>query len=274
MRAIRDGDGNAITSQGGLITLSIFPIIEGALKNLQDSGLIDADRKIPDLSGFEASPERVAKVEQILGRDLPDDIGTIVLVESENLGFVQDAVRYLDIITILLAVLTVLFIGLALWLSTSRVRMLLWLAGGAIAALAIGRFIGRIILNRATQRAQEGDAAPTAIAIVDIAVDSLMWFTFVVMAIAVVVAIVAIVWERRSTGERASVESPPRTLGHWAHENAQTLLFVGIAVIAVGVIWSIGGPDVALLTAAGLLLLGIVYKVLTGHDDEAAAQER
>jgi hypothetical protein len=30
---------------------------------------------------------------------------------------------------------------------------------------------------------------------------------------------------------------------------------------------------VALLTAAGLLLLGIVYKVLTGHDDEAAAQE-
>ncbi len=204
----------------------------------------------------------MAKIERILGRDLPDDIGTIVLVAREDIGVLADVVRYFDIITVGLLLLTLVLIGLALWLSSSRVRMVLWLAGGAVAALAIGRFVGRLILNGATQRAQEGDAGPTAIATVDIAVDSLMWFTFVVMAIAVIVAIVAIWWERRSTGDRASVESPPRTLGGWAHDNAQVLLFVGISVIAVGVIWSISGADMALITAAGLGLLGVAYRVL------------
>ncbi len=47
MRAIRDGDSNAISAQGGLVTLSIFPIIEGVLTNLQDAGLISGDLEDP-----------------------------------------------------------------------------------------------------------------------------------------------------------------------------------------------------------------------------------
>jgi hypothetical protein len=273
MAAIRGGDSEALTSEDGLITLNVFPIIEGVLNNLQDAGLIDESREIPDLATFEPAAETVARLESLLGRDLPDDIGTITLVESENLGIVQDAIRYFDVITALMLLLAVLFVGVALWLSSSRVRMVLWLAGGAIAALAIGRFFTRLIHNAVTNKAQEGDASVTVLAIIDSAVDSLMWFTFAVMAIAAIVALGAYWWEHRKTGERAATETPPRTLGHWARDNAQILLYVGLGILAFVVIWNIGGADLALLSAAALGLIGVAYKVLTGHDDAATAED-
>jgi hypothetical protein len=273
MNTIRGGDSEALTSEDGLITLNVFPIIEGVLNNLQDAGLIDESREIPDLSEFTPAAETVARLETLLGRDLPDDIGTITLVESEGLGIVQEVVRYFDIITALMLLLAVLFVGVALWLSSSRLRMVLWLAGGAIAALAIGRFLTRLIHNANTNKAQEGDASVTVLAIIDSAVDSLMWFTFAAMAIAAIVALGAYWWERRKTGERAGTETPPRTLGHWARENAQTLLYIGVGILAFVVVWNIGGADLALLSAAALGLIGVAYKVLTGHDDAATAED-
>ncbi len=44
LKVIRGGDSEALTSQDGLITLNVFPLIEGVLIQLQDSGIIDADR--------------------------------------------------------------------------------------------------------------------------------------------------------------------------------------------------------------------------------------
>ncbi len=271
IKAIRGGDSEALTSEEGLITLNIFPLIEGVLLNLQDSGLIDEGREIPDLSGYEPTARGVALLETVFGRDLPDDIGIITLVDSENLGLVQDAVRYFDIITVLFLLLAVLFVALALWLSSSRLRMVLWLAGGAIAALAIGRLFGRVIFNRITDRAQEGDASVTVLAFIDAAIDSLMLFTFVLMAFAAAIALFAILYERRKTGERAARETPPRTLGHWAHDNAQNILLVGIGVIAFFVLWRVGGPDVALITAAAVGLLLVAYQVLS-HDDDKPSE--
>ncbi len=272
IKAIRGGDSEVLTSEEGLITLNIFPLIEGVLLQLQDAGLIDDSRDIPDLTGFEPNADRVQTLERILGRDLPDDIGVITIIDSENLGVVQQVVRYFDLITIIFLLLAVLFVGLALWLSSSRVRMVLWLAGGGIAALAIGRFFTRLILNRITDRAQEGDASVTVLAIIDTAVDSLMWFTFILMAVAVLIALLAVWWERHKTGERAARETPPRTLGHWARDNARLILYVGIGVIAFIVLWDVGGPDIALLAAAAVGLLAVAVKVLTDSgDDEAPA---
>jgi hypothetical protein len=267
MAAIRGGDSEALDSSGGLITLNVFPIIGGVLNNLQDNGLIDASREIPDLSDFEPSADTIARLEGLLGRDLPNDIGTIVLVESERLETVQQVVRYFDVITVLALLLAVVFVGLALWLSASRIRMVLWLAGGAIAALAIGRFFTRLVLNAITTRAQEGDSSVTVLAIIETSVDSLMLFTFAVMAIAAIVALAAILWERHKTGDRASQETPPRTLGHWARENALILVYVALGIIAFIVIWNVGGADLALLTAAGLGLVGVAYKLLAGDEE-------
>jgi hypothetical protein len=82
MKVIRGGDSEALTSEEGAITLNIFPLIEGALLGLQENGIISEDREIPSLSEYEAPAETVARLEALLGRDLPDDIGTNTLIES------------------------------------------------------------------------------------------------------------------------------------------------------------------------------------------------
>jgi len=266
--AIRGGDSEALTSQYGILTLNIFPLIEGLLDSLQDAGVIDESRQIPDLSTFEASDQTIALVETVLGRDIPDDVGTIVLIDSEYLDLVQTVVRWFDLITVVMLLLWALFTGLALWLSRKRVRMVLWLSGGAIAALLAGRFLTRLLLEALTRRQPELEARVVVSAIIDAAVDSLMWFTFVLMAVAVIVAIVSVVYERRSQLERSSMETPPRTIGRWVKDNAVGVLMVGIGIIGVIALWSIGGAGIAMLTAAAILLLIIAVKVMSDQADE------
>ena len=259
MRAIRGGDSAALTSQDGVIAINIFPLVEGVLRSLQDAGLISADRDIPDLTDFQPSADRVAALETILGRDLPDDIGTITLIDSEHLGVVQDAIRWFDLITIVMVLLAVVSVALALWLSERRIRMVMWLGVGAIAGLLTGRVMVRLLLEAITRRQEEPGGRVFASALVDAAVDSLMWFTFILIAIAALVAVTAWYLERRETGERAPAETPLRTLGHWVRENMAAVLMVGLALILVVALWSIGGADAALTTAAaaGLLLVGV-----------------
>ncbi len=103
-------------------------------------------------------------------------------------------------------------------------------------------------------------------AIVDASVDSLMYFTFVLIVVALIVAVVALVWERRREFGRPSMETPPRTLGHWVREHAPVVL--GWAWPSSP--WSPCGRSAGLRspcsTAAALLLLAIAVKVLSDSD--------
>ena len=272
MAAIRGGDSEALTSEEGVITLNIFPLIEGVLYSLQDAGFIDESREIPDLTNYEASDRAVALIERLLDRDIPDDAGTIVLLEPENLELIQTIVRWFDAITILALLLWALFTALALWLARKRIRMTLWLSGGAIAALLTARVVTRLVLDAATRRQPELEARVVVSAIIDAAVDSLLLWTFVLILVAVIVAVAAIVYERRDQLQRPSMETPPRTLGRWVKRNAMVILVVGIGLIAVLGLWSVGGPGIAMLTAAAILLLVIGIKVLSDQaDDEPGA---
>jgi hypothetical protein len=268
MNVIRGGDSDAVTSEEGVIAINIFPLVEGLLLTLQDNGIIDESREIPDLTDYQPTDAAVSTLETLLGRDVPDDFGTIVLVDSENLGAVQTVVQWFDLITVVLLGLWALFTALALWLSQRRVRMVLWLSGGAIAALLAGRLVTRLLLEAVTRRQPELEARVVVSAFIDAAVDSLMWFTFVLIVVAVIVAAVAYLWERRDQLRRPAMETPPRTLGRWVRANATAILAVGIGLIAILALWSVGGPGIALLTASALLLLGMAVKVLSDQADD------
>jgi len=271
MNVIRGGDSEALTSEEGVIALGIFPLIGGLLETLQDAGIIDEGRELPDLAEFQLPASTVATLETLLGRDIPDDVGTIVLVDSESLETVQTVVRWFDLITIVLLLLWVFLTALALWLSEKRVRMVLWLSGGAVAALLAGRFLTRLLLEAVFRRQPELEARVVVGAIVDAAVDSLMWFTFVLIVVAVIVAVAAYLWERRDQLQRPSMETPPRTLGHWVKANTTAILAVGIGLIAILALGNVGGPGIAMLTAAALLLLAIAVKVLSDQADDEPA---
>jgi hypothetical protein len=203
MRIIRDDDNEAITAQGGLVTLNLLPLIEVGLQRLQDAGIIDASRQLPDLSGG-LSADAAAALSKVLGRDIPTDIGTIVLVESDRAGTIGPAIRWFDLITGLSLLLWALFTALAVWLSGRRARMIAWLSAGAIVALVAARFVAQALLEAAMRRHPELEAKVVINAIIEVAVDSLMGFTLALMFIALLVGAVALYldWrESRATSE-------------------------------------------------------------------------
>ena len=264
MKVIRGGDSEVVTSEEGAITLNVFPLIGAALTGLQDAGLIPADREIPDLSTYEPDPERVAKLETLLGRELPDDIGTITLVESDRLAAVQQGVRTFDIVTILSIIIAVLFVVLALWLSARRLRMVVWLAVGAIVALLLGRFATRLVVGEVTGALRDGENGATVSGVVDSTVDSLLWFTFLLIVVAVAVALVAILVERRA--EVAEVVAEPDSMREWVRSRSRAIGYVGIGLVAFVVLWNLGGPDITFVAAALVGLLLIALSVIGGHE--------
>jgi hypothetical protein len=264
MKVIRGGDSEVLTSQDGAITLNVFPLIESVLVGLQDAGLIDESREIPDLSSFEPNPERVARLEAVLGRELPDDIGTITLIESDRLGTVQSAVRAFDVITVALIALAIICVLLALWLSSRRLRMLLWLAIGSIVALLLGRGFTRLVIEDITGTLGDGEDAAAVIAVMDSSVDSLLWFTFALIVVALIVAGLAILAERRAELVEAAAE--PRSVREWLRSRSRVIGYVGIGLVAFVVLWNVGGADITLLAGALLGIVLIVVSLLGGHD--------
>ena len=270
MKVIRGGDSEVLTSEEGAITLNVLPLVEGALLGLQEAGLIDESREIPDLSEYEAPAEAVAKLEQLLGRDLPDDIGTITLIESDRLASVQTAVRNFDLITIGLLLLALAAILLALWTSARRVRMVLWLALGAVAALLLGRGFTRLIIEDITGSLRDAEGAAAVQAVVTTSVDSLMWFSFALIVVALLVAGLAIWYERHeddATREAERAES--QSVNQWLHTRAHLIGYIGLGLIAFVVLWNVGGPDITLLAAAATGLLLIAISLLAARDDHA-----
>jgi hypothetical protein len=257
MKVIRGGDSEVVTSEQGVISLNVFPLIGGALQGLQDGGIIPADVQIPDLSSYEPDPDRLAKLEAVLGRDLPDDIGTVTLVQSDRLATVQQAVRAFDIITIIVVLAAVLFVALALWLSARRLRMVVWLAVGAIVALLLGRFTTRLVVEDVTGALRGGQNGATVAGIVDSTVDSLLWFTLLLIVVAVVVALVAVLVERRA--EVAEVVAEPDSMREWLRSRSRAIAYVGMGLVGFVVLWNLGGPDITFVAAAlvGLVLIAV-----------------
>jgi hypothetical protein len=275
MKVIRDPDTEAVTSAQGTISINVFPLIEGVLVGLQDAGIIDESRQIPDLSSYEPDPERVATLETLLGRDIPDDIGTITLVDSERLGTVQSAVRAFDVITVVLIVVAIACVLLALWLSQRRLRMVLWLAIGSIMALLLGRGLTRLVMEDVTGAFRDGPGGVTVGATVDSAVDSLMWFTFLLIVVALVVAGAALIIERRAELSGAAAGSLAEAGGwrEWLRTRSRAMGYVGMGIVGFVVLWNVGGPDITLLAAAMVGLILIAVSVLGGREPGPGAPD-
>jgi hypothetical protein len=267
MKVIRGGESKALTSSEGAITLDVFPLIGSALTGLQEAGIIPADVQLPDLTNVEPDPQRVATLEKLLGRDLPADIGTITLVQSDRLATVQQAVRAFDVITVVVLIAAALFVALALWLSARRLRMVVWLAIGAIVALLLGRFVTRIVIEDVTGALRDGENGATVMGVVNGAVDSLLWFTFLLIVVALVVALVAVLVERRAA--ISEIVAEPDGVRAWLRSRSRAIAYVGIGLVAFVVLWNLGGPDITFVAGALVGLLLIALAVIGGHEPKS-----
>jgi hypothetical protein len=273
LEALRGGT-DVVSTGSGAIELNVMPVVYAGLERLQEAGILPADVTLPELEAGQLPAESIAQLEARLGRDLPEGLGTIQLVQSENLAGLQQAVRAFDLIVILLIALTVLFAVLALTLTSRRLRMVLWLALGSIVALMLARVVGRQVLEALAGSLKDGPAGRTIGGVLGTIGDGMMWFTFIVIALAVVVAVAAVVMEWR--GRKTVADRGPRpSLGAVARARSSELTVAGAAVIGFFALWRAAGADVALMAAAAVAAwFGIIWFLSSrGPEEEPVPPE-
>lgn len=155
---VRGGD-EIVASEGGVLELNVFPLIGALLVELQEMGVVDAAAEIPDLTGYRPPVEAITQLEAVLDVELPDDIGTIRLIDSEQLAVVQQGVEWFDFIVLLSLGQTALFAVLAVAVANYRLRMLLWLSIGAVIAVGLARTFARIVMDATSGAVADGPGA-------------------------------------------------------------------------------------------------------------------
>jgi len=142
----------------GEVRFNTVPLMAGALRAAVNQGLdvIGIDRQIPPFDSTDDAEQAVARLADVLGRDLPDDFGQVTVGSQEGLQRAQDLARLFDRIVWLVLVVT-LVLGVGAALLAPSIRQGVMRVG---VAAVVGALAGWLIVEAIT--AGLPDAAATA----------------------------------------------------------------------------------------------------------------
>lgn len=236
-----DGLADGIKVVNGQVTVNMLPLLGRGLVLLQNFGLFD-NLVVPDMTADGDPAQQIAALEQVTGRDLPDDFGQLVVYQSQRLSDAQATVQQAQQAVILakravwvLAALTVIAIAGAIGFARNRWRAVLWLSLG----IAGGMILLRTAVRRVDQDAPSLAAKPGGQAAIDSIVGDLSVGLMRLAGVIVVIATLAILFAlfRR----------------HWLQSD---LVVVGAVLFGV-VLLAIAGLSL------GALVLAIVVSIAT-----------
>ena len=257
MNLLRD-QADAATVVNGQVVLEVYPVLLVALQQLQTAGIIGPDVQLPDPAT--AEPPGVVRgiLENRLGVTLPEDFGTIPLMPAERLETAQAAVRVFDLVVIVLIVLAVALVALAIWLSGKRLRMVVYLAIGTIVAFVLAR----LFTNAAADALTTGIAAQGLRGAIESILDATLadfrsWALLILIGTGII-GILAYAYGR-----------PNVSLTAFSSERSMER--IGLALIALVVLWIAVGLEVALLAAVLIVGLELYLGRDKGEAGEAAA---
>ena len=262
---LRSEGGDVVTTEDGQVTLNLVPVVNAVLGEITSASpeILGREIDLPDVTVDDIPQVAIARIEEALDVELDDDFGQITVYDDDTLALAQDGVSLFDQLVVVLLPLSVVFAGLALWVSKRRRRTLL--------QLTVGVAIGMVLIRRVSFGVQDEVAAlpprveghEAAAVVLDTFLDPLLTFAMWALGAALVVAAVALVtgpypWavslRRRvsglasslvsATGERARDEATVT----WIRAHRDVLL-VGGALFGFVVLWT------ADLSWAGLLVV-------------------
>jgi hypothetical protein len=187
------GDSKALVTTHGQVVLSVVPLLNQVLGNVQQtvSGITGKQISLPRLTGTELPSAACAKLSVALNRPLPDTCGQIPLFAAAKLDQAQRAVRAFDRAVILLLILTPLIAIAALALSRRRRRTLLQMVVGTMLVMVVLRrsviWMQNDLIN--TGRPENKDARRV---IVQGLLHGLFTASVWVLAIAIAIAVLAL----------------------------------------------------------------------------------
>jgi hypothetical protein len=250
MNLLRD-QAPAVTDLNGQVVIEVYPALLVALQELQTAGIIGADVQLPDPATSEPPGVIRGILENRLGVTLPADFGTVPILSVEQLQTAQTVVKAFDIVVIVLIVLAIALSVLAIWLADRRPRMVVFLAIGTVIAF----LLARLFTNAAT------DALTTSIAaeglrgavrsILNATLADFRGWAFLILIALGIVAVAAWFWSRPASERRVSLPE---------FRTQRGIERIGLALIALVVLWIAVGLEVAILAAVLIIALELILQ--------------
>jgi hypothetical protein len=241
-------DGLAV--DGEQVRLDLVAVIDRVVAQVAEASPEVFGRAV-DLSGLSgAGPdEAVARLEDALGRELPDDFGQFTVFEADRLQQVQDGVALAQRLVVLAVLASVLLVGAALAVSPHRRRTLVQLAAGVALGVVLVRRVGIRLEDHVVDMARPEDADAVRV-VVGAFTSSLLAATAGVLAVAAAVLVVALVTGPYGWARSLRRLDGLRRPGALRHRDALRLGGVAVAVLVLLV------ADTSWL---GLALLAVVF---------------
>ncbi len=176
------------------VVLNVLPLINQGLQSISGtiSDLVGHPVTLPTITGDEIPQDALNQLQSALGVTLPSDFGSIVIFRSSSLSEIQDIINLAQRAVVALAILFLVFSGLALWASPHRRRTLLQIATASLLILIVERRLAIWQSNSAVEKVvAENQAA--AHAVVDRLLGSLLLYTAWFLAVLVVVLLVTLI---------------------------------------------------------------------------------
>jgi hypothetical protein len=191
---VLEGDTANVQIENGEVVMNLVPVLNGVLAEIGEASpeIFGRTVDLPTVTVDDIPEDAVAKVEDALGRDLPDDFGQFTVFDAQRLEAVQDAVSLFERLVVAAVVLAVVLIALALWVSPHRRRTLLQLVVGIALGVVLVRRLGLRLEDDVVDLAKPENRDAVAV-VVGAFVDRLLDATAWILAAAAVVAVVALV---------------------------------------------------------------------------------
>jgi hypothetical protein len=192
--AILRGGSATITTREGKVLLNLLPLVNLALGSIEAvaSDLVGRDVTLPEISQSEVPSTSIAKLEQALGIDLPDDYGQIVVYDSQDLATLQQLLSTFERLLVLLLLLIPILVAASLLVSTRRRRTLIQLTVGAAIGLVLVRRIAIMSRDSLYDRV-DTQRFPSVRVLTDELMSSLFRYTAILLAIVLLTALVALI---------------------------------------------------------------------------------
>ena len=189
--AILEGESDTVSVVEGKVLLNLLPLVNLALGSIQAvaSDLVGRDVTLPQITQGEVPSAAIAKLEQSLGIDLPDDYGQIAVYDSEDLEALQQTLYTFERLLVFLLILIPLLVAASLLVSTRRRRTLIQLATGAAVGLVVIRRIA--IISRDLFDRVDTERFPSVRVLTNELMESLFRYTGILLAIVLLTLLIA-----------------------------------------------------------------------------------
>jgi hypothetical protein len=271
------GDTKLVSTKNGEVTLNFLPLIADALRFVEQRwpGIGGTSPDVPDITTSTPPDQARAELSTALGRQLPDDFGTVTVFKSDQLAAAQDAVNLFDKLVVAMLIVTLLFIVATIVVAVRRRRAIIALALGAVVALIIANTVINALKDQIVGLVGGAEARAAAKATVTQLVNRLDLITRSLIVLGLVVALIAFLTggtrlagairresarAGRALAGTASGDSVPRGV-RWMHDHVNELRWGALALALLLLLFLVSGwvGLAVTLVVLGLFEAGVSY---------------